>query len=60
MLTEKQQSKIIKKALGTDRGMFIAVIAKEVHPEEATEVVLDGISYYVTLKFGDFACIYLN
>ena len=60
MLTEKQQSKIIKKALGSDRGLYIAVITGDTHPETAIQVDLDGKSYYVTLSHGDFACIYLS
>ncbi len=60
MLTDKQQNQIIKKALGNKRNLFIAVITGDSHPETAIEVEQDGKKYYVTLKFGDFACIYLN
>lgn len=60
MITEKQQNQIIKRALGSTRGLFIAVITGTPHPDTATEVELDGVKYWVTLQFGDFACIYLN
>ena len=60
MLTEKQQNQIIKKALGSTRELFIAVITVTPHPEDAIEVEQDGNKYYVTLQFGDFACIYLK
>jgi hypothetical protein len=60
MLTEKQQDKIIKKALGNKKNIFIAVITETPQPETAIEVELEGIKYYVTFQFGNFACIYLN
>lgn len=60
MLTEKQQNQIIKKALGNKKNLFIAVITGTPHPDTAIEVDLGENKYYVTLQFGDFACIYLN
>lgn len=60
MLTEKEQEKIVRKAFGNTKGMFIAVITEDKHPENAKEVELNGVKYYVTLKFGDFCCIFIN
>lgn len=60
MLTDRQQNQIIKKALGNKNNLFIAVITETPHPETAIEVEQNGKKYYVTLQFGDFACIYLK
>jgi hypothetical protein len=61
MITEKQQNKIVKKALGNIKGqLFIAVVTETPHPKEAIEVEVEGSKYFVTLSYGDFAVIYLN
>jgi len=61
MITEKQQSKIVKKALGNIKGqLFVAVVKETPHPKEAIEVEFEGATYFVTLSYGDFAIIYLN
>ena len=61
MITEKQQNKIVKKALGNIKiDLFIAVVTETPHPKEAVEVEFEGKTYFVTLSYGDFAVIYLN
>ena len=60
-MTEKTQQKIINKALGKiNNQLFIAVITETKHPKDAIKVEHEGKEYFVTLQFGDFACIYLN
>jgi len=64
-LTEKDQDKILKSALKTiglkdDRMFFMAVITGQEHPDDATKVEYKGEVYYVTIKHGDFVCIFLN
>lgn len=61
MLTEKQQNKIVRKALGVTKGqLFIAVIEETPHPKTAIDVEFEGNTYFVDLQFGDFAMIYLR
>lgn len=64
-LTERDQDKVFRKALKimglkNDRMFFIAVITETLHPEDSVEVEHKGYRYYVTIKNGDFVCIYLK
>jgi len=64
-LTQNDQDLILTKTLDKlnldkSKDFFIAVITKENHPNGATEILHNNSTYYVTIQFGDFVCIYLN
>jgi hypothetical protein len=64
-MNEQDQDAILKKALKKlglpyNRTFFIAVITGTIHPENAVEIEHNNLVYYVTIKNGDFVCIFLN